>query len=315
MKIPLTVLSTLLIFLTFFLSCQKKESTPQTQPPPVVDTSYSLKVYNFNIPILSDTIKKEWNDSLNLRWEFNGSKHFEILLDNVHLTFDTIGKHDFLLLEKTFVLSFQKYGITIKKLVVAVGAKPIPSVTLTISVDSVPLGGSDNIGYTFVGDSCIVSNGVLNHKLPNSIGTFSTGALFQPTTFSFTAYKRGVTATATTFIKIMQPTTADSLFGTWLEKDLLYKPQGSTEFTSVIEDCEKDDYIKLMPNYRYEEHQGLIWCPGKNSELWSSGVWLLLPNRQINIGGNIYTFELTNTSLILTIPNGGGITKVIYEKQ
>jgi hypothetical protein len=207
MKSQINVFPFLLFFILIVLSCKKNEEAILIQPPPLPqDTTYSLKVFDGNTLILSDTIKRGWHDSLNISWEFKGKMSFEIRHDDNHLTYDTVGKKNFLLLENNLTLSFLKKGIIFKQLVIIVEENQNPILVLSFSNDSLPYRGTADILYSFVGDSCVVSDGIYNHRLTANPATFNTGVLNQTTTFSFTAYKKGNSLTADAVFNVALPT-------------------------------------------------------------------------------------------------------------
>lgn len=319
--------SNLIIFLIFgciliFAGCSKKTTGPVDPPPAFPAISISP---DNNPEILNgNTFTFAWSmtgDLKNPSVSLDGNTLSTLAVGESSQKFTGTGTH-------VFIASCESLNGTpiSKSITVTVkDALPVlPTVTLNANKTTILEGDSVLLSWhNYNSDSSTLTSVPAIFPLTN-FAVDSVGSLWvkitQTTVFTLTGKNKfGATTSSATITAIAPPpppTTADSLFGSWLKMDLLYQAIGSTEFISVIENCEKDDTLKFLTNFRFEMHQGPVWCGG-SSEIWFNGDWFLFSNNtQLNLMGTVYTIlELTNTTLVLVRTNGSGTFKTVYQKS
>ena len=319
---PKIVFSVLICMFLFELTGCKKAKDVPVSPIPTVNDSILLK--NSGTLIMTSTVNIPWDGDFQFSWEYKGTKAFEIRKNDLTFSKEKSGSGQFAHLQGnmnfTFFLDNNKVS---NDLIVLVGKDPDPYAWFVIyPVDTIPYNSSANLTYKFVGDSAHIydETNTIPITVFDTVGTYNTGNLLQSKTFYIKAFKNSKNAVGAVRLKVYPSppvlTTADSLTASWLKIDLLYRKKDSTNFRSVIVDCEKDDVLKLMANGVMEYHFGLVLCFGKLE--YFTDTWSMLPNRHFMEAGMDNTIiSLSDTTLIVTHPEtgSGGTFKIVYQKQ
>ena len=310
----------ILSFLLGVAGCKKDDPVPPDPPTPS-DSTLTVTLNGVKVAGIY-AVQFEAENLIILKWNYTG-KVITVLRDGNFFSNKTVGDTT-MRLENSMTFTFldtngnplpPKIGISIKTEIV------LPQIiSFTASASSVTRGDSVILSLIYSnGDTNLITSSPLVLK---SLSTDSVRNLVDypmvSTRYTAVVWNQYGSDTATVDVVVTEPTRADSLFGSWLTIDKLYQAPGSTQFVSLLVDCEKDDYTIFMANYRFEYHQGPVWCGG-TSELFANGDWSLSEDgTQLNIAGLVHNIiELTDTTLVMTCPDlgsVGGIHKIIYNR-
>jgi len=275
----------------FTIGCTKDPIDPPEQLP--VDTSYTLKLYDANVPILMDTVYKKIGDMFDFSWDYKGGKSFEILKDGNHFSFASSGKES-ILVAKQIVFNFKVDGKKVRsQVIILIQEVNLPVITLSASPSRGAPGTVFNITVV-ISDANSASSDLPSFS--GVSGTFSTPALTATTTYSFYATNEDGTTTKTITITVDPPVGPDStdllVLDRWYEGIVKYK------------NYESDPWDSLVPSTIYEwtiyYRDGTKKTFEPPSTVVSYGIWWWSENKEYLMGAYTNTvIRLDSTTLIL----------------